>query len=128
MHEEYTKMKSKLIIIVLAIALVSLLGYISLRTAKTTGSAIRGEEVFNGFITNVNLEAGKLEGTGVYDRSCNMIGNGFTQCDAGIETKKGLLNFNYKHNMAVQPCIAQGDKLEVEILDSEGKARVRRLI
>ena len=55
-----------------------------------------------------------------------MIENGMSQCDAGIQTEKGLLNFNYKHNMAVQGCIDQGQNLKVEILEGN-KARVTRL-
>lgn len=118
-------MKSSIIIIVLVIALVGLIAYSSLRT---TGNSVRtNDDVFEGVITNMKIEPGKLSGVGVYDRSCNMIGNGLTNCDAGIQTEKGLLNFNYKHNMQMQPCIAEGDKLEVEILDSEGNARVKRL-
>ena len=31
-----------------------------------------------------------LEGKGVYDRSCNPVENGLTQCDAGIQTEKGF--------------------------------------
>ena len=55
-----------------------------------------------------------------------MIGNGLSQCDAGIQTEKGLLNFNYKHNMDLQPCIAEGDNLKVEILEG-GKVIVTRI-
>ncbi len=119
-------MKSEFIIIVVLItALIGLVAYSSLRA---TGNSVKTNgDVFEGIITNMKLNAGTLEGTGVYDRSCNMIGNGMTNCDAGIQTEKGLLNFNYKHNMQMQPCIAEGDRLEVEILGSEGRARVRRL-
>ena len=94
-------------------------------TNSISGNSIK-KDVFEGKITNMNLEPMILQGTGVYDRSCNMINNGLTQCDAGIQTEKGLLNFNYIHNMEKQPCISEGEALEVEILDS-GKAKVRRL-
>ena len=119
-------MKSgSIIIIVLLIALIGLFAYSSLRA---TGNSVKiNGDVFEGIITNMNLDAGTLEGTGVYDRSCNMIEGGLTNCDAGIQTEKGLLNFNYKHNMQLPPCIAEGDRLEVEILGSEGRAIVRRI-
>lgn len=117
-------MKSEtMIIAVLVIALIGLLAYPSL---KATGDSVKlDKNVFEGIITNMNLEPQIFEGTGVYDRSCNMIGGGLTNCDAGIQTEKGLLNFNYKHNMNIQPCISEGENLEVEILEG-GKARVTR--
>ncbi len=92
---------------------------------KATGNSIQ-EDIFEGTITNIKLEPVVLDGEGVYDKSCNMIGSGLTQCDAGIETERGLLNFNYRHNMDIQPCISPGDKVKIEILDAEGKARVTR--
>lgn len=118
-------MKSgSIIIIVLVIALIGLLAYSSLRT---TGNSIKtGGNVFEGVITNMNLQPQVLDGEGVYDRTCKMIENGLSQCDAGIQTEKGLLNFNYKHNMQVQGCIDAGQNLKVEILEGN-KARVTRL-
>ena len=113
-----------LIIIALITALLGLIAYSSLRA---TGNSVKIDaNMFEGVITNMNLEPSIIEGVGVYDRSCNMIGNGLTNCDAGIQTEKGLLNFNYKHNMQKQPCIAEGDRLKVEIFE-ENKARVTRL-
>ena len=113
-----------IIIIVLIIALIGLIAYSSLRT---TGNSIKTEDnVFEGVITNMQLSPQILEGTGVYDRSCNPIERGLSQCDAGIQTEKGLLNFNYKHNMNLQPCIDAGQNLKVEILEGN-KARVTRL-
>ncbi len=109
-------------IIVLAV-LVAAVVYANV--SKATGNVIQ-EDVFEGRITNMQLEPAVLDGEGVYDRSCNMVGNGLTQCDAGIQTEKGLLNFNYRHNMNIQPCISEGDKLKVEILDTDGSARVTR--
>ena len=121
---EKEKMKTgSIIIIVLVIALIGLFAYSSLRT---TGNSVKtGEDVFEGRITNFNIKPETLDGTGVYDRSCNPVESGLTQCDAGIQTEKGLLNFNYKHNMHMQRCIDSGDKLKVEILEG-GKAKVTR--
>ena len=116
--------KSILIIIGLMVILFGMLVF-SARKPTLTGNVVR-EDVFEGIITNMDLAPIILGGTGVYDRSCNMVGSGLTQCDAGIQTEKGLLNFNYRHNMAVQRCIAEGDKLEVQILENN-KARVRRI-
>ena len=113
-----------IIIIILLIALVGLIAYGKLKTP--TGNVI-SQDVFEGIITNMeDLQPQILDGEGVYDRTCKMIEKGLSQCDAGIQTELGLLNFNYKHNMAVQGCIDQGQKLKVEILDSDGNAIVTR--
>lgn len=111
--------------IIITIFAILLLGSLIVFGFFKTGNVIK-EDVFEGIITNLKLEPGFLEGTGVYDRTCKMIENGLSQCDAGIQTEKGLLNFNYKHNMNIQGCIDSGQKLKVEILDSNGKARVTR--
>ena len=116
---------SKIIIVAGGIVLLLLIIFANVRKIENVEPDIN-KNVFQGVITNMKLEPGILEGTGVYDKSCNMIGNGLTNCDAGIQTEKGLLNFNYKHNMDAQPCIAPGDKLKVEVLDSEGNAKVTR--
>lgn len=109
---------------ILILAMAILIGLIIFGSVKT-GNTIK-EDVFNGVITNIKLEPVVLEGTGVYDRSCNPVENGLTQCDAGIQTENGLLNFNYKHDMHAQPCIDSGDKVKVEILDSNGRAKITR--
>lgn len=111
--------------LIMIIALVALFGMLMLRAGKPTGNAVKGD-VFNGIITNTNLQPQVLDGEGVYDRSCNPVEDGLTQCDAGIQTEKGLLNFNYKHSMHAQACIAEGDKLEVQVLENN-KATVRRI-
>jgi len=119
----------KIVNLVMIIGIISLiiLGF-TFSKKNQTGNSVKGikEDVFNGIITNIKLSPGKLSGMGVYDRSCNMVGNGLTQCDAGIQTEEGLLNFNYVHDMGKQECIGPNDKLIVEILDSTGKARVIR--
>ena len=114
-------MKINTIVIVLAIVVIigaSLVGIFK------TGNATK-EDIFEGKITNLELEPMILEGVGVYDRSCNPVENGLSQCDAGIQTEKGLLNFNYKHEMHSQPCIDNGDQLKVEIF-ADGTAKVIR--
>jgi len=83
-------------------------------------------DFFNGKITNLKTIPGNLSGVGVYDKTCKKIGNGLTECDAGIKTQKyGVLNFNYVHDMAVEPCISSGDKIKIEILKN-GLAKVWR--
>jgi len=117
-------MKTKTIFIALGILLIGMMIYGSFKNGDASDEL--NKDSFKGVITNIELEPQEIDGEGVYDRSCNMIGGGLTQCDAGIQTELGLLNFNYKHNMAMQPCIDEGDKLRVEILDG-GEAIVRRL-
>ncbi|VVB59979.1 Uncharacterised protein [uncultured archaeon] len=84
-------------------------------------------DLFDGKITNKNVAPVKLEGTGVYDRNCVSIGNGLTDCHAGIKTDMGVLDFNYQHDMVRKPCIAPNDKVVVEILDSSGNAKVQKV-
>lgn len=123
------KIQMKIINLVMIIGIISLIisGF-AFSNKNQTGNSVKGvkEDVFDGTITNIKLSSGKLSGMGVYDRSCNMVGNGLTQCDAGIQTEEGLLNFNYVHDMSKQECIGPNDKLTVEILDTNGKARVTR--
>lgn len=83
--------------------------------------------LFEGTITNAKVSPGTFVGLGIYDKSCVDVGNGLTRCDAGIKTEEyGILNFNYLHNMRANPCIARGDRLNVEIVDSSGTARVQK--
>jgi len=95
----------------------------------TNGAAVseaRGD-VFRGMISNMAVQPGTLQGMGVYDRSCKMLGNGLTACDAGIQTEEyGLLNFKYQHNMQQQPCLAPNDLVAVRILDAQGNAEIER--
>jgi len=112
-----------LIIVILIIALLGLSIYGSFKTRNSTSQT---QDVFNGYITNMNLSPQVLDGTGIYDRSCLSIENGLSQCDAGIQTEVGLLNFNYKHNMQTQGCLDKGQNLKVEIL-ANNQARVTRL-
>lgn len=119
---------------ILVIVLVAGIGFLAIGSlnSKASGYATAGvpsaqkTEIFTGKITNMDLAPGIYQGTGVYDKSCLDAGAGMTECDGGIKTDKGVLNFHYKHNMAVLPCIAPGDGLVVEVLDSEGNAKVTR--
>ncbi len=108
-------------------AVLTVLVLVSVFVFLNLNKSSEAKDIFNGRLTNIELSPQILTGRGVYDRSCAAMGNGLTNCDAGIQTEKGILNFNYKHDMAVQPCIAEGDELEVEIVDREGNAKVKRL-
>ncbi len=116
-------------VIVALFALVAVLGY-KLYSPKTGyASYIPPEDlnVFEGRITNVKVSPGRVEAVSVYDRNC--VGNVITECDGGVKTEEyGVLNFHYKHDMAIQPCIHMfgPEKMIVEILDSNGNARVIR--
>lgn len=93
------------------------------------GEALKASgDLFEGKITNKNVEPMKLEGVGVYDRNCVSVEGGLTNCHAGIRTSKyGVIDFNYVHDMAKKPCIASGQNVVVTILDSGGKATVQRV-
>lgn len=99
------------------------------KTADSASSATtqRGD-TFSGQISNAAVFAGIVNGMGIYDRNCRMGADGFTSCDAGIQTEEyGVLNFKYRHNMAAQPCIAPNDLVQVRIMDSQGNAEVQKL-
>ena len=121
-RNDFVKMKKSNLIVIGLIIL--LLGILVFSGRKQTGDV--KEDVFEGVITNTNLEPRVLDGIGVYDRSCNPVENGLTQCDAGIKTEEGLLNFKYKHDMHAQGCLDQGQKLKVEVF-AGGGAKVTRL-
>jgi len=119
------KMKTKTIFIVLGILLIGMMIFGSFKTGKAVKEDVNGDS-FKGVITNMKLEPQTLDGRGVYDKTCNMVEDGLTQCNAGIQTEEGLLDFSYKHHMDVQKCIADGDNLQVEILEG-GEAIVTRI-
>lgn len=102
------------------------------QNSQATGNSVVAPQAFTGDkfegkITNTKVALGEYPGTGAYDRNCKSIGGGITNCHGGIQTQEfGLLDFNYEHNMAVQPCIAPGDKVLVTILDNSGRATVQR--
>lgn len=127
-----TKVNKQLIsigVIVLLVGLIAVVGY-KLYTPKTGYAAYNVPSdlnVFEGKITNVKVSPGRIEGTSAYDRNC--VGEPITECDGGIKTAEyGVLNFHYRHDMALQPCIHMfgPEKMVVEILDSSGNARVIR--
>ena len=121
-----TKMIAILVLIVLLVGAVAFL--ISTPTNTPTDRVISTQgNVIEGKITNVKVSPGTLEGISAYDRNC--VGQPITECDGGIETEKyGLLNFHYSHDMSKVPCIHMHgpEKLTIEIIDSDGTAKVYR--
>ncbi|MBU5537388.1 MAG: hypothetical protein QW818_02300 [Candidatus Aenigmatarchaeota archaeon] len=116
-------------IITLLLGLMTVFGYklYAPKTGYTSYDIPSDLNVFEGKITNVKVKPGRIEGISVYDRNC--VGSPITECDGGIKTAEyGVLNFRYRHNMAVQPCIHMygPEKMIIEILDSDGTARVIR--
>ncbi|MBI2545537.1 MAG: hypothetical protein HYW22_03020 [Candidatus Aenigmarchaeota archaeon] len=116
-------------VIVLLVGLIAFVGYklYAPKTGYATYKIPTNLNVFEGKITNAKVNPGTIEGTSAYDSNC--IGNQVTECDGGIRTAEyGVLNFHYFHEMAIQPCIHMfgPERLVVEILDSDGNARVTR--
>lgn len=73
-------------------------------------------EIFNGKIDHPILNGAILLGNITYDRNCESVGNGLTNCDAGVKTEKyGVINFNYVHNMSKHPCLVSGDKVLLKV-------------
>ncbi len=115
-----------IVILFLIIIILSLILMPYLNNEKN--SHLRRADLFEGKITNIKTFPGNLSGIGIYDKTCKKIGNELTRCDAGIKTKKyGVLNFNYIHNMEIKPCITSGNELYIDILDSNGTAKVWRI-
>ena len=83
---------------------------------------------FAGNVTTQGISPGTYNGTGVYDHNCLPVGNGIYSCDAGIKTAKyGTIEFAYRHDMMMKPCIGPGDVVTVTILNSSGSATVSRM-
>ncbi len=122
-----TKVSLKLETLFVLILIIIIFSLVFVLYSENEGkSSVSGVDLFNGTITNLKISLGNISGVGVYDKTCKSIGNGLTECNAGIKTEKyGVLNFNYVHNMAVEPCIVSGDKLQIEIFKN-GTARVWR--
>lgn len=75
----------------------------------------------------VTEDTGLYEGTIVYDRSCQSVGNGLTGCDAGIETSElGTVNFYYEHDMGRKPCLDPEQQVVLEV--GEEQATVQRKV
>ncbi|TAL47003.1 hypothetical protein EPN87_03910 [archaeon] len=125
MANKNTWMVSGAIIAVL-LAVVAYMGY-QFYVPQTGAVTYVPSTVFEGKITNVEVEPGIVSGVGMYDRNCIGTSDGMTNCDGGIKTSKyGVLNFHYVHDMAIEPCIAPGDSLQVEIIDAAGNSIVTR--
>ena len=94
---------------------------------SASGQLASDPNYFAGNVTTSGIPAGTYNGTGVYDHNCLPIGNGMYSCDAGIQTKDyGTIDFAYKHNMMIKPCIGPGDTLTVTI-GNGGAATVSRV-
>jgi len=130
--------KSTAISLVIVVATLAAGGYIlgQIYFPKTGNVALRNPtrinqlNVFEGKITNVKVEPGRIEGLTTYDANC--LGTAEqTECDAGIRTNEyGDMNFHYRHNMVAQPCLHMfgSERVIVDILDSQGNARIIRTI
>ncbi len=104
---------------------ILLLIAVAVMIAGSNVNLVKASDKFNGVITNINLSPQIFEGIGVYDHNCKSVENGLTECDAGIQTSFGLINFNYKHNMKEQPCIDEGDNLSIAVFEG-GSAIITR--
>ena len=127
---DWKKVSAIFIVALLVLGGTVLLAWPKKSSGGITGGAVltANGDIFKGKITNMAVEAGEMKGMGVYDKSCKMLGNGLTGCDAGIQTEKyGLLNFKYQHNMQQEPCLAPNDVVAVRILDNEGNAEIQRI-
>jgi len=83
-------------------------------------------DLFDGHITNQQLNPKTLFGKIVYDRNCVSVGDGQTNCDAGVKVEgREVLNFNYIHDMSAKSCLISDQKLMLKIT-SQHKAVVVR--
>lgn len=94
---------------------------------SSSGQLASDPNFFAGNVTTAGIPAGTYNGTGIYDHNCLPVGNGIYSCDAGIKTAKyGTIDFTYRHDMMMKPCIGPGDTLVVTV-SSGGSATVNRL-
>ncbi len=104
-------------------------GYVVSAGQVAVPTGVDQSNIFEGKITSPKVSPGKLEGVTTYDANC--VGNEITQCDSGIMTVEyGVLNFHYSHKMEIQPCLHMfgPEKVIVDILDSDGNAKITRTI
>lgn len=100
-------------------------------TANVDRAGYRGD-TFTGVVTvhegsdvPADVAAGTYEGTIVYDRSCYPVGDGRTECDAGIALQSfGTVNFSYEHDMEQTPCLVPYQEVVLSV--NEAGAIVRR--
>ena len=122
-----------LILIIVGVILgVALINKQSATSNIVAGSSSQKDQlkVFQGRITNAKLPVGRLEGVAVTDKGCYGAGGGLVECNTDIETNQGSINFIYRHNMDIQPCLSMlgKEKVIVDILDTDGNAKVTRTI
>ncbi len=120
-----------LLVVVLLVVFVAV-GYLTFNSGNGSGEISSSNQTnspnfFMGNVTTPGIPVGTYNGTGVYDHNCLPIGNGWYSCDAGIRTSNGIIDFAYKHDMMMKPCIGPGDSLIVKVLDGSGVATVQRL-
>ncbi len=146
------KIPYKKIVLLVIVIVVIVIGVILRRTSifsdrsttinnnvdNSSDDLIAKGDLFNGVIINMNEIPNvkfrtKFRGTGVYDRNCVKVGvapetgNPLVNCHAGIKTEYGIIDFNHVHDYYKNPCIIEGDEVVVEILDSQGNAKVQRV-
>ncbi len=116
--------------IVLGIAVANRQGASGNVVADSSLQGVDPLKVFQGKITNAKLSPGRLEGVSLTDKGCYGVGSGLVECNTDIQTNQGSVNFIYKHNMNIQPCLSMYGKenVIVDILDADGNARVIRTI
>jgi len=131
---------AKGIVIFLALVVIGIvLGVAVANKGGTTGNVVASSslqqgadqlKVFEGKITNAKLPPGRLEGVSLTDKGCYGVGGGLVECNTDIETNQGSINFIYKHNMNIQPCLSMYGKepVIVDIIDANGNAKVTRTI
>ncbi len=135
-------MKGKYIAaIVIAIAILSVSVFVlTSSTGKATSTSSNNLvnipannndlNVFTGKITGATIKMGRLEGLSQTDKGCYSVGTNLVECNTDIDTADGSINFKYRHNMGIQPCLSMfgPEKVIVDILDSEGNAKITRTI
>jgi hypothetical protein len=89
------------------------------------GQPALGEDAFYGIIQNVRF-VGKTTGIVKADTNCKLVEKGLTNCIGIITASDGReLDFNYKHDMSRQECLATGDKVTIVLLEN-GTVKVLR--
>jgi hypothetical protein len=110
------------------IAIMIAAGGIYLGTRSSGSNASwTGSNVFGGRIVNGSKDVQTYTNVSVLtDEGCTTDPRtGLANCTTKLQTKSGIIAFNYEHDMMEKPCLSIGDKADVRVLENS-TAMVRR--
>jgi hypothetical protein len=109
-------MKISVVIIVMA-ALLGLSAYFVIANRSNSSNIVtQGSQTFVGTINRSTLSPQNLTGIeALSDEGCAVDSSGMSNCTTKLNTKYGIISFNYRHNETLKPCISLGDIVNIQI-------------